>query len=483
MVYSSGWARPSGPGSPQFFPGAAPAPAVTERRPLISEVQTDRFRAFGLHNIGQRPEWQALDPDLRRAVEVVGRVLPFRTNQHVLENLVDWRRVPDDPMFQLTFPQRGMLRPDHFGRIAALLDRGDARERLAAEANRIRLELNPHPAGQLTHNVPSLNGRRLAGLQHKYRETVLFFPGQGQTCHAYCTYCFRWAQFVGMPEVKFEARESEDLLAYLSAHPEVSDVLVTGGDPMIMKTKALRRYLEPLLDPEFERVRNLRIGTKSLAYWPQRFVTDDDADELLRFFERIVAAGRHLAVMAHWSHPIELEPEVTREAIRRVRATGAQIRMQAPVVRHVNDDASAWARMWRQGVQLGMVPYYMFVERDTGPRNYFEVPLARAHQIYRDAYQQVSGLARTVRGPSMSAFPGKVRIVGTTRALGQRVFVLELLQARNPEWVRRPFFARFDPRAVWFDQLEPAFADDAGFFPHWSAPDQDAADDAASGAA
>lgn len=450
---------------------------------MTVRVRARKYRAFQRGDIDRMPQLAGLSAEQRLEMKAVAAVLPFRVNEYVADELVDWSKVPDDPIYQLTFPQPGMLSRAAFATVLRLVKKGAPESELRAQARRIQLTLNPHPAGQIELNVPRLFGRSLRGLQHKYRETVLFFPSQGQTCHAYCTYCFRWAQFVGMPEVKFEARESEDLLAYLSAHPEVSDVLVTGGDPMIMKTKALRRYLEPLLDPEFERVRNLRIGTKSLAYWPQRFVTDDDADELLRFFERIVAAGRHLAVMAHWSHPIELEPEVTREAIRRVRATGAQIRMQAPVVRHVNDDASAWARMWRQGVQLGMVPYYMFVERDTGPRNYFEVPLARAHQIYRDAYQQVSGLARTVRGPSMSAFPGKVRIVGTTRALGQRVFVLELLQARNPEWVRRPFFARFDPRAVWFDQLEPAFADDAGFFPHWSAPDQDAADDEASGAA
>lgn len=430
----------------------------------MQEPRPARFRAVGLNNVAKRPEWSRLDPAERRAVEVVSRVLPFRTNAYVMEELIDWSRIPDDPVFQLTFPQRGMLDREQFDRIAALVDRKAPREEIEAEANRVRLELNPHPAGQLTHNVPELDGRRLPGLQHKYRETVLFFPGQGQTCHAYCTYCFRWAQFVGLPEMKFEARETDDLLAYLRAHPEVTDVLVTGGDPLIMKTKALRRYLEPLLAPEFEHVRNLRIGTKSLAYWPQRFVSDDDADDLLAFFEQLVAAGRHVALMAHWSHPRELAPEIVRRAVARVRATGAQIRMQAPLVRRVNDSAALWASMWRTGVRLGMIPYYMFVERNTGPKNYFEVPLARAQRIFADAYRQVSGLARTVRGPSMSAFPGKVRVVGTAELGDQRVFVLELLQARDPELVGRPFFARFDPRAAWFTELAPATERDAPFF-------------------
>jgi hypothetical protein len=139
--------------------------------------------------------------------------------------------------------------------------------------------------------------------------------------------------------------------------------------------------------------------------------------------------------------------------------------MQGPLIRHVNDDADAWADLWRTGAKLGAIPYYMFVERDTGARNYFEVPLARAWEIFRSAYQRVPGTARTVRGPSMSAFPGKVHILGVREIHGEKVFVLEYLQARDPSLVRRPFFARFDPHAVWFDELVPATPEDQAFFP------------------
>jgi KamA family protein len=427
------------------------------------EVAPERYRAIGIRQIAAHPAWERIPPDVREGVEVLAQVLPFRTNAYAL-GLVDWDDVPDDPIFQLTFPQRGMLAPDEFRRIADLLAKGADARPVRRAANEIRLRMNPHPAGQITHNVPVLDGEPVEGLQHKYRETVLYFPAQGQTCHAYCTYCFRWPQFVGMPDLKFEARGSERLVEYLRRHAEVSDVLVTGGDPMIMKTKALRAHLAPLLAPGLEHVQTIRIGTKALAYWPQRFTSDDDADDLLRFFEEIVAAGRHVAVMAHFSHPRELETELVRAAIRRIRATGAQLRMQAPLVRRVNDRARVWAEMWRTGVRLGMIPYYMFVERDTGPKNYFEVPLARAWQIFRDAYQQVSGLARTVRGPSMSAHPGKVHLLGVQTIAGEKVFVLELLQARNPIWAKRPFFARYDARATWFDQLRPAFDERKFFF-------------------
>ena len=447
----------------------------------------ESYRAIDLSGLTGVPQWAALDEDLRQAVQVVGQVLPFRTNQYVLDNLIDWSRVPDDPIFQLVFPQRSMLEPDDFDSVRTLLERADSRDELKKEVNRIRLALNPHPAGQLTHNVPTLNGRSLQGLQHKYRETVLFFPAPGQTCHAYCTYCFRWAQFVGLEDLKFQARETDDLVDYLRVHSEVSDVLITGGDPMIMRTKVLRRYIEPLLARELDHVQNIRIGTKSLAYWPQRFVTDEDADDCLRLFEEVAEAGRHLAVMGHYSHPVELDPLISREAIRRVRNTGAQIRMQAPLIRRVNDEPEAWASLWQTGVRTGMIPYYMFVERDTGARSYFEVPLVRAFEIFKEAYSQVSGLGRSVRGPSMSTFPGKVRVLGimTLRDLVDanildtiresagfdlmgdpdgHLMVCDFIQARNPDWVRKPFFAEFDESAVWFDDLRPAFGKERFYF-------------------
>lgn len=423
-----------------------------------------RYTPVTEHNIHRQPEWKLIPPELQEAIQVVSKVLPFRSNRYVMRELIDWSNLPADPMYQLVFPQRGMLDPQDYRVVRDLMAAGGGKGEVDALVAGIRLRLNPHPAGQMTHNVPQLEGRPLEGLQHKYRETVLFFPAQGQTCHAYCTYCFRWAQFVGMPEMRFQARETEDLVAYLREHREVTDVLVTGGDPMIMRTQGLRRILESLLHPSLEHVQSIRIGTKAMAYWPQRFVTDADADDCLRLYEEIVAAGKHLAFMAHYSHPVELLPSMARRAVRRVRDTGAEIRMQAPIIRHVNDNPEAWATLWRNGVRLGLVPYYLFVERNTGAKGYFEVPLARCFEIFRAAYRQVSGLARTVRGPSMSAFPGKVRVAGVTEVAGEKVFVLEFIQARNPEWVGRPFFARFDAEAHWLNQLRPAFGRERFFF-------------------
>ena len=436
--------------------------AAIARRPEL--VPSTKFKVYTEKHLDQISQLDSLPSQLRHDIRVVAKILPFRVNQYVLDTLIDWDDAETDPMFLLTFPQKDMLEPAAFNRMAKLIKSGADTKTIHALATQIRQDLNPHPAGQMELNVPMLDDEPLGGMQHKYHETVLFFPSQGQVCHSYCTFCFRWAQFVGDKSIRFSSAESDGLYTYLKRHKEVSDLLLTGGDPMVMKTHHLKYYIEPLLDRSLHHVQTLRIGSKALTYWPHRFVTDEDADELLRLLERLVRAGKHVAFMAHFNHWRELESYMTRRAIQRIRNTGAEIRCQGPLLDKINNDPLVWSRLWREQVRLGMIPYYMFVERDTGARRYFEVPLARALEVYQQAYQSVSGLARTVRGPSMSASPGKVQVQGVTEINNEKVFLLRFLQGRNEAWTQQPFFAEFDENATWLDHLKPAFGADRFFF-------------------
>jgi L-lysine 2,3-aminomutase len=185
---------------------------------------------------------------------------------------------------------------------------------------------------------------------------------------------------------------------------------------------------------------------------------------MLRLFEKVKKAGKHLAFQAHFNHPVELSTNAVKQAIERIQNTGAQIRTQSPLLRHINDDPVVWADMWKAQVRLGLIPYYMFVARDTGSKAFFEVPLVKAWNIFRRAYRSVSGVCRTVRGPSMSANPGKIQILGVTEVRGEKVFVLRFLQCRDPKLVDIPFFAKYDRKATWFDELEPAFGESEFFF-------------------
>ncbi|OLP90069.1 hypothetical protein AK812_SmicGene28409 [Symbiodinium microadriaticum] len=341
---------------------------------------------------------------------------PGAGSSYVMEHLINWdsEDLDHDPMYRLLFPTLQMLSRRHQQQ---LLEARASEDPFALEAavKDIRSDLNPQPAGQLTLNRPK--SVELHGIQHKYAETCLLFPSAGQTCHAYCTYCFRWAQFIGDDDVRLAQKDSVAFLRYLGEHPELSDVLITGGDPFIMRVGLLKSYLGKFVDPSFlPHIRNLRFGTRTLTFWPQRFTSDQDAHELLDFLQQLVeVGGRSVDIMGF----VPRQPSRKRE------------------------------------VQLGIIPYYMFLARDTGAQDYFSVPLARAHQLYADAIRQSSGLARTARGPSMSCTPGKVEISGIEIVNGQKSFVMRFLQCRDPSWIGRVFFAKYDETAIWFDELEP----------------------------
>lgn len=423
-----------------------------------------KLQSYSLHNYKNLPQISRLSSLQLEAIEVVGNVLPFKTNNYVVNELIDWDNIHDDPMFKLTFPQKGMLSKEHYEMMRITLQHTNNKDEIKNIANIIRKALNPHPAGQLEHNVPELNGEKLMGMQHKYKETVLFFPSQGQTCHAYCTFCFRWPQFVGMDEMKFANKEANQLRDYIIENPQVTDILFTGGDPMIMKAKIFATYIEPLLDANIPNLQTIRIGTKALGYWPYKFISDDDADEMLDLFYKVVKKGINLSFMAHFSHPVELDTPAVINAIKKLRNVGVQIRTQSPILKHINDSPNVWAEMWRKQVNLNCIPYYMFIPRDTGAQDYFALSLENAWKIFTTAYQQVSGVCRTVRGPSMSCTPGKVQVLGVSEIKGEKIFVLRMLQGRNPDWVARPFFAKYDEKAIWMDDLKPAFGEEKFFF-------------------
>lgn len=423
-----------------------------------------KYQAYNLHNYKKIKQIEKLSQREIFDAEVVGRILPFKTNNYVVEELIDWDNYQEDPFYILNFPQREMVSKKGYDKMADSLNAGLSRSEINDIANDIRLSLNPHPAGQLEHNVPTLNGEKLNGIQHKYRETALFFPAQGQTCHAYCTFCFRWPQFSGMTDYKFAMKEAGKLVEYIKKHPRITDVLFTGGDPMIMKASFLEAYIDALLEADLPHLKTIRIGSKTLSFWPYRYLTDNDADDVLRIFEKVTKAGKHLAFMAHFSHHRELSTDAVKNATKRIQETGAQIRSQSPILDHINADHEVWAKMWQEQVNMNIIPYYMFIARETGAQKFFAVPLFKALRIFRQAYSKMSGIGRTVRGPVMSAHPGKVHVVGTTEVKGKKMFVLNFIQGRKNEWVGKPFFAQFDDQALWLNDLKPAFGFEEFFY-------------------
>lgn len=203
------------------------------------------MRVYSHERLERLARDRGMPEEYLRELRVVSSVLPFKVNQYVADELIDWSAAPDDPIFRLTFPHRDMLPPDIFDSMSALHLALAPADVIRKAAREVHDRLNPNPGDQLDANVPTHEGQPLTGVQHKYAETVLVFPSQGQTCHSYCGYCFRWSQFVGNADIRQAASDISRVVSYLSGSPAVTDVLFTGGDPMIMNATVLDRWVAP----------------------------------------------------------------------------------------------------------------------------------------------------------------------------------------------------------------------------------------------
>jgi L-lysine 2,3-aminomutase len=282
-----------------------------------------QYIAYNAKNFRKIEYLKYVDPKIIEDTEVVAKVLPFKTNNYIVDYLIDWKNFEDDPIYILTFPNRDMLLPEHFRRVRQAMRANIAPGELTKIVNEIRLELNPHPANQAS-NVPSLEGQPLMGSQHKYRDVILFFPSEGQSCHAHCTFCFRWPQFVKDLDLQFSMREVDLLTEYVSKNEDINEILFTGGDPLIMSPRTISRYLDVIFKAEIPHLKTIRFGSKSLTFWPFAFLPgfSEEAEEMLAMFRRIIDQGYHLAFMAHFNHPNEMNNAIVQEAIHNIQATG-----------------------------------------------------------------------------------------------------------------------------------------------------------------
>lgn len=394
------------------MPHPASAPAPAGRSPRV-------FTAADLDQLTARA---GLAPPRRQKIQAAAAATGFRVTSHITEELIDWTAAPDDPIYRLYFPSEDIP--------AGTAPGGPARER----------------PGSQTTGPP--------GIRQPSHDCVLIVPAREPGSRRYALPCPGRTRPDGSPGPQLAAEGIPQLTAYLTAHPEVTSVHLTGGDPLIMSAAALRRYIEPLLS--LDQVASVTIRTSALACWPDRFLTDPDAGNTLHLLSQVPAAGKNLTLTAAFCHPRELEPAPVREAVRQIRSTGTVICTEGHMTGSVNDTPGSWAQMWRTQVRMGLIPGTMLLHRVTGPAVQYQVPLARAQNIFAGAYAAVSGLARTVRGPLIHDQHGTVCIDGTAQAGTQHVFMLRYIQARDPSLTGTPFFAAFDPAATWITDLTPA---------------------------
>jgi lysine 2,3-aminomutase len=345
---------------------------------------------------------RSLPRDERKRFEKVERIFPFRSNEYYL-SLINWND-PEDPLRKIVIPDPRELDP------AGRLD----------------------PSSEKNYTV-------MPGLQHKYPQTALMLLSD--VCGGICRFCFRKRLFL-----KQEREVAPDIpacLDYIRNHEEITNVLLTGGDPLMLSTGQLEKVIQELR--QIEHVQIIRIGSKLPAYNPLRILKDPS---LLAMFHQYSTEKKRIYVMAQFNHPQELTETAIR-ALNALREAGVVVVNQTPLIAGVNDSPHTLAELFRRLSFIGVASYYIFQCRPTIGNRLFTVPLETSFRIVHEAFSLCSGLAKRARF-IMSHSSGKIEIVGCT---ADRVFMRYHQAARKEDQGRFMIFPS-NPAACWFDDYE-----------------------------
>ncbi|WP_240374815.1 KamA family radical SAM protein [Bacillus piscicola] len=324
----------------------------------------------------------------------------FRVNEYYL-SLIDWED-PNDPIKNLVIPNEGEL--SEYGR-------WDASDE------------------DTNYVVP--------GCQHKYETTALLICSE--VCGAYCRYCFRKRLFRN--DVKEAMTDVDPGLEYIRNHPEINNVLLTGGDPLILATKKLRYIIEELRS--IPHVKIIRLGSKLPVFNPMRIYEDESLLDLIREYS---TPENRIYIMAHVNHPREIT-EQARKAFQALHEAGAIVVNQTPVLKGINDNPDDLGRLLDKLSWAGVTPYYFFINRPVAGNNDFVLTLKEAYDAVEQAKAKTSGLGKRIR-LSMSHTSGKIEIL----AIEDGKAYLKYHQSRDGSYGK--FMVLDCPEdAAWFDDL------------------------------
>lgn len=352
-----------------------------------------------IHSIEELDNMVGLMPKEREEMENVTQTFPFRANEYYL-SLIDWKD-RRDPLRRIVVPDPRELKGGGF--------------------------MDPSCEKDYT---------RLPGLQHKYDQTGLLLLTD--VCGGICRFCFRKRLFLGC-----ERETMKDVsagLEYIRSHPEITNVLLTGGDPFTLETRRLESILKELR--EIEHVNIIRIGSKMLAYNPYRFINDPDLVDVL---SRYSTLERRIYLMAHFNHPREMT-EITMQAIEQLHKAGIVVVNQTPVLNEVNSDPDTFMHLFRKLSFAGVSPYYVFQCRPSLGNRFFQTPVELSYDIIQQACHACSGLAKRARFV-MSHATGKIEVVGKTT----NHVVMRYHQAADSANIGKTMIFRSNPMAHWFD--------------------------------
>ena len=278
------------------------------------------------------------------------------------------------------------------------------------------------------------------GLQHKYDQTVLILSTN--QCTAYCRFCFR-KRMVGLTNDEV-LEQLSGTVEYIKAHSEINNVLISGGDPLILPTDILEKFLNELSD--IPHIDFIRLGTRVPVVFPDRILLDD---ELLQVLKQYSWKERRLYIVTHFNHPREFTEEAVA-AVDMLIDANLIINNQTVLMGGVNDSPGTLTELMSRLVSIGVNPYYLFQCRPVKRvKHHFQVPLQRGYEIVEEAKKGLNGHSKRFRF-IMSHKTGKIEILGIS---GDEIY-LKYHQAKNPEDAGRFFSKRLSKTAGWLDDLD-----------------------------
>ncbi len=270
--------------------------------------------------------------DLIADIEAAFKIAPMnvRITPYVF-SLIDWNNPLIDPLRKQFLPVASQMLPDH----------------------------PYYLADSLYEDVDS----PVPMLTHRYPDKVLFLPLT--TCPVYCSYCTR-SRIIGGSTESIEKdtygpnpKNWEPAFEYLRQHPEIEDVVISGGDAYNLTPKYIQLIGDTLLD--IPHIRRLRYATKGIAILPQKILTDDAwVDALMSVYKRGRKMGKQVVIHTHFSSPREIT-QWTRDAMDRLYAEGIIVRTQAVLQDGVNNDADIMIRLTKQLSYINVRPYYVYI--------------------------------------------------------------------------------------------------------------------------
>jgi len=350
---------------------------------------------------------EQLSEQERTRLKKVTETFSFRSNDYYL-SLINWDD-PEDPIRTIIIPHSHEL--EKWGRL--------------------------DPSDEESYTI-------IPGLEHKYNSTAVLLISN--VCEGICRYCFRKRVFIDKQSTYL--RDTAAAMQYITEHKEITNVLLTGGDPLVLKTSKLDNIIRQLR--EIEHVQIIRIGTKIPAFNPYRIIEDP---ALLEMLSNYTTEEKKIYIMTHFVHPSELT-DVAIKCVNLLQKAGALLANQTPLIRGVNSNPEVLAELLGKLSFIGAIPYYIFQCRPAIGNKAYSVPIEKGYEIVEQAKSLVSGLAKRARY-TMSHATGKIEILGKTKEF----VYFKYHRAADDQDSGRFLVFKSNPNAYWFDDYDEVVHD------------------------